>query len=395
MVANNFPSNIHPHRGMFNLRQAMALRQRGHEVRVVTFVPHFPPLSARWYEYRNLSHAYDVEGISVRVLRGLLGPKSWAIGTLPGQLGRSLRAIEAKFEPDVVHVHGLLPAGAMAAAFRTPYLLTAHGTEAYALPWRRKGLERVARKAISAAARVCAVSAFVGTHLERLGASGVDVIYNGADTETFKPGDRTVAKVELDLPPGRPVIAFGANLIVAKGPYELVAAAARIGDLNPVVVFGGDGAARPGVEAAARDAGIDARFLGRVDHPTLSRLMCACDAYVLASHAEGLPTVLCEAMNAARAIVATRVGGIPEIVKDGETGFTIEKGDVDALADRLRVILEDGTLRERFESAALAFARANLTWDINAARYESIYGEIARNQKSERPRAVKHEAVNA
>ena len=77
MVANNIPSNIHPHRGMFNLRQAMALRQRGHEVRVVTFVPHFPPLSARWQEYRNLSHDYDVEGISVRVLRGLMGPQSW------------------------------------------------------------------------------------------------------------------------------------------------------------------------------------------------------------------------------------------------------------------------------------------------------------------------------
>ncbi len=306
-----------------------------------------------------------------------MGPQSWGLHTLPRQLARTIRGIEDEFKPDVVHVHGLLPAGAMALACRTPYVLTAHGTEAYDLPWRRKGLERLARKALSGAARVCAVSKFVATHLERLGARNVEVIHNGADTQVFQPGDRSLAREELGLPQDRPVIAFGANLVVAKGPYELVEAAACLRDLKPVVVFGGDGTAREGVEAAARDAGLDARFLGRVDHPTLSRLMRAGDVYVLASHAEGLPTAVCEAMNVGRAVVATRVGGIPEIVLDGVTGFTIEKGDVDALADRLRSILQDETLRARFEEAALSFARSDLTWDVNANKYEAIYGEIA------------------
>jgi glycosyltransferase involved in cell wall biosynthesis len=115
------------------------------------------------------------------------------------------------------------------------------------------------------------------------------------------------------------------------------------------------------------------RFVGRVDHDRVGRFMAAGDLFVLPSLSEGLPTVVCEAMNCGLPVVATAVDGTPEIVRDGQTGLLVPPSDPGALADALAAILDDPDRARRMGEEALRVGRAEYTWDANAATMEGIY----------------------
>jgi glycosyltransferase involved in cell wall biosynthesis len=379
-MANNFPWPGKSD-GIFNLRQAQALRELGHEIRVLRCMPWAPPIGARWQLYRTVPTRYAVEGIPVQTLRVFLGPRNWGIGTLPRQLRNPVGRAVAEFKPDVIHVHGLLPAGLMALDAGVPFVLTAHGTETYRMPWRSPQLERLARSVVASASACAGVSGFVASHLLRLGARETSVVFNGADETVFHPRDRREARARLGLPVDRPTVVFAGHVDPPKGVRELQEAALKLADLHPHFVFAGGGTLQDELARVLPAAGIEVTFFPWLDHEKLADVVAAADVFTLPSHAEGLPTALCETMNVGRAIVATGVGGIPEIVKDGETGFIVDVGDVSALADRLRKILTDGALRERFEAAALEFARAHLTWRVNARSYDAIYRRIVASNR--------------
>jgi glycosyltransferase involved in cell wall biosynthesis len=98
--------------------------------------------------------------------------------------------------------------------------------------------------------------------------------------------------------------------------------------------------------------------------------------FCLPSHREGLPVSICEAMLSARSVVATPVGGIPEIVEDGASGFLVPTGDTPALAARLRTLALDPALAARMGEAGARFAQTHLTWAINARAYDRLYREL-------------------
>jgi teichuronic acid biosynthesis glycosyltransferase TuaC len=380
VVANNFPWPDHPYDGMFVLRQMHALAELGHDIAVLRLVPWAPPIGAKWHRYRSVPDRYDVEGYPVRTLRGLLGPRNWGVGTLGTQLGSVLKEEIARFKPDVAHVHTLLPAGALALRLPVPFVLTAHGIDAHDVPWRRAGLERVARRVLSRAGRAVGVSDFVATFLRRLGRPDAEVIFNGADETLFAPRDREAARHRLRLPLGRPIVAFAGYLEPHKGVLDLVEAAQSLRDLNPLFVFAGKGGLRDRLRSRLQEGGIESRFLGPVDQGTLGDLFAACDTMTLPSYCEGLPTVICEAMLVGRAVVATRLAGIPEIVADGDSGLIVGCGDIDGLSLSLRRVLTDEALRAQFEANARRFATQHLTWRINAAAYDRIYRNVAAQQ---------------
>lgn len=383
MIANNFPWPEHPFDGMFNLRQIHALTELGHTVEVVRCVPWAPPMQKKWQRYRSVPSRYAVEGISVRTLRGLMGPKSWGIGTLRQQLGAQMAAIVREVKPDIVHVQGLLHSGVLAIDLDVPYVVTAHGIEAHTLPWARQGLERTARLVLKTAACAVGVSEFIAGYLRALGRADARVIFNGADERLFHPSDRSAARTRLGIALDRPVIGFVGHIEKHKGILDLEAALMQLRDLRPHLLFAGTGSLREGLEARLRAAGISATFLGAVDQHQLGDVYAAIDLLTLPSYCEGLPTVICEAMNCARAVVATRLAGIPEIVRNDVNGFCVEPGDVDALAKHLRVVLTNPEMRERFETNAYAFAKDHLTWRHNAKQYDTLYHQYARTERIE------------
>ncbi len=381
-IANNFPSPLGSYDGMFNLRHVLALTQLGHKIRVIRCVPLAPPLRTKWKQYRAVPDCYQVDGIDVRTLRALMPPRNFGIGTLGFQLRKQLVEEIRAFAPDIVHAHGLLPAGIMARGLGVPCVITGHGTETYRLPYTRHGLERTARAVLRDANAVVGVSEFVATHLRRFGAMDVRVIFNGADETLFAPRNRDESRRKLKLPDA-PIVAFVGQLRKAKGIFELVRAAAAIADLRPHVIVAGSGPDSEALEHALTDAGVTSTMLGVVAQDGLGDVYAASDLVALPSYAEGLPTVLCEAMLSARSIVATDVGGIPEIVRDEFTGFTVPKCDADALAQRMRRVLTDAALRASMERNAREFALSRLTWSANAEAYDIVYRTIASPEKKQ------------
>jgi len=116
----------------------------------------------------------------------------------------------------------------------------------------------------------------------------------------------------------------------------------------------GEGSERGTLETLARSLAISdsVTFTGEVPHGRVLDILAGCDIFVLASHSEGMPNAVLEAMAAGLAVVATSVGGVPELSRDGETGILVPPGDRVALAEALATLAADPELRARLGAAA-------------------------------------------
>jgi glycosyltransferase involved in cell wall biosynthesis len=170
-------------------------------------------------------------------------------------------------------------------------------------------------------------------------------IRSGVDLERFRSPARSDASVraELGVPAGAPVVGSVMRLSEQKAPVDWVRVAARVGAQRPDVhfVIVGDGPLRVDTEAAADADGVSDRLhiAGmRDDVPDFLQIF---DVFLLASHWEGLPRVLPQAMAASVPVVATAVDGTREAVRDGETGYLAPAGAVETLAARVVELLAD------------------------------------------------------
>lgn len=371
-----FPTASRPFAGIFILRCAQALRDLGHEIEVLRVAPLAPPIGTKWKGYASLPALEYVDGIAVRTIRAVIPPRRIGMEYLPAQVYGAVSREIARFKPDVLHANFLIPAGQVAVRHAVPTVVTAHGGDAYAWPMERPGLRRAAQEAIRKATRVTAVSDYIRRCVLALQPRDVDVILNGADERYFFPRNRDAARDVLALPRDRFVVAFAGNVLRAKGLYDLVEAAAQLSQ-PAILAIAGEGPDREHLQWAARAAGVEMRFFGRMDSEGVAQLFSAADVVTLPSHNEGLPNVVCEAMLAQRAVVATTVGGIPEILTP-ERGVLVPPHDPAALRASFEMLARDAQLRDRLAAAARAYAAKHLTWRVSALGYERVFREAAR-----------------
>jgi glycosyltransferase involved in cell wall biosynthesis len=159
---------------------------------------------------------------------------------------------------------------------------------------------------------------------------------------------------------------------------RLISAAAKLRPRFPSlrVLIAGDGASRPDLERLARDLSLgDAvEFAGwRDDVANFHREL---GVFCVPSEHEGFGLAALEAMASGLPVVASRVGGLPELVEDGRTGFLVPAGDVDALADRIGRLLDDGELRARMGAAATRAVEERFTTDRMVRGIEAVYRAV-------------------
>ncbi len=356
------------------LQQMQALRELGHECTVLRIVPYAPPIGSKWQAYREIPPKEEIDGFTVRTVRAVVPPRNIGIEYLPFEVHAAVRREIERFRPDIVHAHFLISSGHIAVRHCVPTVVTAHGGDAYRWPFERSGLLRAARETILKATRLTAVSAFIDRSIQRIAERRVEVVWNGGDESTFFPRDNAECRDRLQLPRDRSIVAFAGTVCRAKGLFDLVAALARIDKaLRPMALVLGSGPDAAALQAEAKAAGVELRLFGQRDSAGVAEAFGAADAVVLPSHNEGLPVVVCEAMLSQRAVVATTVGGIPEIIHDGTTGLLVAPQASDELASALTRILGNAPLRGRLADGARQFAAEHLTWRINAQRYGDIY----------------------
>lgn len=391
MLSHMYPSAVNRTAGIFVHEQVRALRDLGHDVRVISPTGWAPPGLARWGRHREVPGVERVDGVPVLHPRKLTLPRA-LLGTRNAEamllaVRGPMRRIRDRWPYDVVHAHMLVPDGwaaaCMGAELEVPVVATAHRADVLDVPARGPAARDQVARAIDAIDRTVTVSHAIREAAEALGRPRrpVAVVPNGADDRVFTPRSTAEARAHLGLALDGPVISYVGKLVPRKGVDVLVEAMgilARRPSGAPTLLAAGIGEMRPQLERRAAELGVAERirFVGKVAHDDVAWWMAAGDVFVLPSFSEGLPTVVCEAMNCGRATVATAVDGTPEIVRDGETGLLVPPRDAAALAAALARVLDEPGLAARMGERALDIGRAEYTWRANAGRMTEIYAEL-------------------
>jgi glycosyltransferase involved in cell wall biosynthesis len=333
VLTTSYPRFAGDAAGRFVADAVERLRERGVAVEVVS------PAS-----FRHFGLAYGA-GVA-----GNLRRRPWLSLVLPFFLATFARAARrAGRDADVVHAHWL-PAGAVALATRRPVVLTVHGTDVELARRARP----IARAIVGRMSVVLAVSNMLAEEVRGLGARDVRVVPNGVELP------ETVGE-EADPPQ----ILFAGRLSREKGILELVEAARG----HPLVVAG-DGPLRARVSHA----------LGWLPPQELAALYARAAVVACPSHREGFGLACAEAMAHGRAVVAGDVGGLRDLVVDGETGLLVPPRDAGALREALERLLADPALRRRLGANARERVRELCSWprviDATLAAYDDAVRRV-------------------
>lgn len=378
-----FPGDLF---GTFVLELCRALAQAGE--RVVVVAPHGPGLPTH-------EVAGAVEVRRFRYLPGRLERMAYGSG-IPTNLrcswGARLQvpffllgywwwALRCTRRCCLLHCHWTISGlvGYLATRLRRcPLVLSVRGSDVHLLGGRAgRWLNRFVCQRMDA---VLAVSQDIA---DRLVESGVDrgrvhVVPNGVDAR-FCPGDRLAARRRLELPEGAFLVLFVGLLVPVKGVELLVDAFRRGLPENARCVLVGDGSLEPHLRSLANEEGLGERlvFAGRRPSGEIPTWMQAADLLVLPSLSEGRPNVVLEAQACGIPVIATRVGGTPELIGDGETGVLIEPGDVEMLAHAIERLAADAGLRARMGAAARKRVESSgLTWAATAGKVREVYRQV-------------------
>ena len=208
----------------------------------------------------------------------------------------------------------------------------------------------------------------------------IRTIHNGVELSRFERRIATTdARRQLGLPDAAAVVGAVGRLVPVKDHVSLVEAVAMLGrdGLAPVLVIAGDGPEREAIHERACALGLEpqVRLLGhRTDIQTV---FAALDVFVLSSRSEGLNNTILEAMAAGLPVVATRVGGADEMVVDGVTGVLVPAGAPDQMADALKRLLSDSSMRLAMGRAGRVRAETEFDLDRTLLKYERMYTELA------------------
>jgi glycosyltransferase involved in cell wall biosynthesis len=315
----------------------------------------------------------------------------------PGTVWRLARLMRS-LSCDVVHTHlwtaDLLGGLAATLAAVPVRVATVHG--GYFQSVHARGVRRARKRILSGTYRtvyrlfdrVVAVARSVADDLAtrpgyRVDSGRVRIIPNGLDLTRLPPAGERVDRAAWGLPATAPVVVQVANFYPPKGHRWLVRAMPRIVACHPEAVFvlAGEGPELPGIRGEVARLGLAAhvRFVG-ADADALA-LLGASDVVVVPSESEGLPLALLEALALARPVVATAVGGIPDVIEPGRTGILTPPCDPDALADAVCAVLGDPGRARAIGEAGRSTVRARYAAERMVAETEALYVELARGKR--------------
>jgi glycosyltransferase involved in cell wall biosynthesis len=309
------------------------------------------------------------EGVDVRVAQ--VSPRAYA------RERAFIRELCRELQPDVVHTHGYRPDvvdSGVARALGIGTVSTVHGF--IALTLRGRVYEWIQRRWLRRFAAVAAVSRPQVALLRKAGVSAdrIQLLPNAWSEQCGRLSSGS-ARAQLRIPPNVFHVGWVGRLSSEKGADVLVAALSHLRDLPLVVSFIGDGPERAQLTAGAATAG-ETRLRWHGFIANAGRLYASFDAFVLSSRTEGTPIALLEAMAAEIPVVATAVGGVPDIVSPADA-LLVPPDDPAALAAAIRRVYDDrssAAARARSASQRLQRDFAREPW---LASYEALYRRVA------------------
>ena len=388
-----FPSSVRPGHGIFVETRLRELMKSGEvESRVVAPVPWWPSADRRWGDYAKFAATPRQEqrnGLDVRHPRYLLLPKV-GMTTAPLTLALGARAavqqlIDEGFDFDVIDAHYFYPDGVAAALlakwFNKPLAITARGSDVnlianYALP------RRFMQWASGVAHTSIGVSQALVDRMRDLGIGGTRqlTLRNGVDLDRFHAEpDRAMLRQRLGVR-GAPLLLSVGNLVALKGHDLAIEAMAllRSEGLDAQLYIVGNGPLQASLAALAERLGLaeHTHFMGAKPQQELPAWYAAADMLMLASAREGWPNVVLESMACGTPVVATAVGGVPEIVSPPLTGRLVAKRTAQDLAEAASNLWHQAPARATVQIYAQKFGWQTTT-DRQLKLFDSMRAEAA------------------
>jgi glycosyltransferase involved in cell wall biosynthesis len=384
LFSSLFPSAAQPVHGVFVETRLRELLKAGDiQAKVVAPVPWFPFKAERFGQYARYAATPRAElrnGLEVYHPRYALPPKvgmhvapyAMALGALP-----TLKRLQKQgFDFDLIDAHYCYPdgvaAGLLAKWLSKPFFVTARGSDVNLIGEIARPRALMLATARAAAGSI-AVSQALADRLIAMGAPAdkVHTLRNGVDTARFAPQPRDVARRRLGLSgEGRYLLMVG-NLVELKGHAVAIEALTTLTAVELLCV--GAGPELAALQALAQRLGVEqrVRFVGQVGQADLKRWYSAADALALCSSREGWPNVLLEAMACGTPVIATRVGGTPEIVTNPAAGRLMERRDASALVAAWRALMAEAPARAATRQYAEGFS-----WDATTQGQRKLFKEV-------------------
>jgi glycosyltransferase involved in cell wall biosynthesis len=292
---------------------------------------------------------------------------------------RAVAELCRRLRPDAVHTHGYRPDVVDAPAARRlgiPVVTTVHGFTGGG--WKNRLYEQLQCRAFRRFDAVVAVSQPLVERLVRAGvpAERIHGVSN-AWPDAEQPLDRAAARQALGIPPDGLVAGWVGRLSYEKGADVLLDALLHLVDLPIVVSVVGQGIERAALQCRARRLGLDQLILWHGSRRDAGRLFRAFDVFVMSSRTEGTPMVLFEAMAAGVPVVATRVGGVPDVVSPEEAAL-VPANDPVALAAEIRAVYRNPAASQERALRARERLRRDFSIAPWVGRYEAIYRLVSR-----------------
>jgi N-acetyl-alpha-D-glucosaminyl L-malate synthase BshA len=299
---------------------------------------------------------------------------------LPLMLASMMADVAETQKLDVLHVHYAMPfatsaflAKQLVAPRRLPVVTTLHGTD-ITVVGQQPAFFRMTKFSPSTVRYIHTIihAALKDATVDSLGIhKPIEVIPNFVDPTVFAPKKK---RASLLAPAGAKVLMHASNFRPVKNVEMVVRIFAAVHErMDARLVMVGDGPDKPRAEQLARTLGVAKHVLFLGNQEVMEELLPLADVFLLPSSTESFGLVALEAMSAGVPVVASNVGGLPELVESGQTGFLVPPGDVAAHVKAVLKVLGDAALRRRFGAAGRKVARERFDVDRVVERYRKVY----------------------
>ena len=356
----------------------LELAERGHEVH---FISYDQPFRLAHFHERIFFHEVEMEDYPLFKHP----PYSLALAV-------ALHDAVRKHELDLVHVHYAIPhatsawiACEMLKGERDLKIVTTlHGTD-ITLVGLHPSFQAITQFSILRSHGLTAVSDFLKRETVRdfsVPESRIEVVPNFVDTRIYRPGLEPCHRATL-APDGEKIVMHISNFRPVKRVEDVVEIFARVlGEIPSRLVLVGDGPDLPRARVKVEELGIRDRVVFLGEYTPVQELLSCSDLFLLPSMSESFGLAALEAMACGSPVVASRVGGLPEVIMDGETGYLCEAGDIDEMAAASIKILSDDKHRKELSDAGRAFAVKHFSSECIVPQYEEYYRRILGSRSS-------------
>jgi N-acetyl-alpha-D-glucosaminyl L-malate synthase BshA len=353
----------------------MALASKGHEVHFITYQQPF-----RLPSFRPRIYFHEVDVGKYPLFE--YPPYDLALAVRMHEVVKSHRL-------DLLHVHYAVPHATSAwiaremlqeAGADIRIVTTLHGTD-ITIVGQDPSFHAITRFSIEKSDRITAVSRYLKEQtISTFGCTGcnVEVVYNFVDPDVYQR-DKYQQTLRDQLNGGRRILMHISNFRPVKRVRDVIRIFAQVcKEVPSVLVMVGDGPDRDDAEGEARRQGVesDVFFLGKIE--AVAPLLASADLFLLPSERESFGLSALEALASGVPVIGANAGGLPEVIRDGETGMLRDVGDVDGMAQAALTILRDRDRWETMSSLAASDARQRFSQTEIVAHYERVYADALR-----------------